>query len=260
MSLSATEIDNELFTGLSKVNAEGAPTTCCKITTMTILLQLNEKIALKNITESNLIEILENNSDLKCVMSTTKKFNNCIIVKCIGDRNITVKIFSNGNLHMTGAKSAEMAMFYGHLFCNSLSQLFSQSFCITLLTIQLINACCRFNLDSDVVLSLNAFKKYVSESRDLPNVVCFYNNDQHAGLRIKIPYQRPNGTTHTSTCIVFSSGSVLFNAFLSGNELEHAYSFVRRVYLQNYAELVVTKLNKSQPYIQDFDYNHYLTS
>ena len=221
---------------------------------MTILLQLNAKIPLSNITESNLNEILETKSRMKCVTSTTKKFNNCIIVKCTGDRNVTVKIFSNGNLHMTGAKSAEMAMFYGELFCNCLSQLLGHSFYTTLLTIQLINACCRFSLDRDIVLSLNAFKNSVSEN----DVVCFYNNDQHAGLRIKIPFESPSGTIHTSTCIIFSSGSVLFNAFLSGTELEHAYSFITGVFLHHKADIMVPKLHKSNRYIADFDYNHYL--
>ena len=260
MNMSSQEIDNDLFTRLSNVNVTASTydvTTSCKITTMTILLWLNGKIPLHQITDSNLNDILEKKSAFKCTTSVTKKFNNCIIVKCTGDRNVTVKIFSNGNLHMTGTKSADMAMSYGQLFCCCLSELFGQSFCITSLTIQLINACCRFNLDFDAVLSSNAFQNCVSESRDIPDVLCLYNNDHHAGLRVKIPYQVSNGSIHTCTCIIFSSGSVLFNAFLSGKELVHAYNFITRIFLQNKAMLITPKLKK-HVYEADFDYNQYL--
>ena len=157
---------------------------------------------------------------------------------------------------MTGAKSVQLAMSCGELFCRCLSELFDTPFSVTLLTIQLVNACCRLNLNENAVISLNTFKDYILAEDFVKG--CFYNNDQHAGLRVKIPYTCSSGHDHTSTCIIFSSGSVLFNAFLSGSELKHAFEFITRIFLQRKQQLVMPKLQKEYAYVNDFDYNKYL--
>lgn len=254
------ETDKELFSGLNKVNGIANITGPCRITTMTILISLCQRISLNKINQANLVEILIQNSTFKCEIEKCKTFHNCTIFKCFNSSDnikVTIKVFSNGNLHLTGVKSVSMAMDYGNLFCKCLGQLFGQQFNIDSFTIQLVNATCKFNLQPDTVISLSSFKDIVQKvpSHDFEeDIQCFYNNDVHAGLRIKLPY-----LGHKSTVILFATGSVLFNAFLSGNELVYAYNFVTHYFRQHQISVLKPKLIKDRSkYDDEFDYNQYI--
>lgn len=250
------DTDKELFEGINYVNEYKLVTTSCRITTMTISLSLGVRINLNKITDTNLTEIISKSSNLNCNLELSKKFNNCTIVKCkrSESENVTIKIFSNGNLHMTGAKSVFMAVEYGNLLCRCFEQLFYESFVIQTFSIQLVNATCKFDIGNDSVISLSTFKDIVHE-RDLQ---CFYNNDVHAGLRIKLPYTE-NLAPHQSTVILFATGSLLFNAFLCGKEFLNAYNIITNLFSQHKSDIIKPKLVKEHTkYIEDFDYNKYI--
>lgn len=249
------DTDKELFEGINSVNTYRI-TTPCRITTMTILLSLGTRINLNKITTTNLTEIISKSSNLNCNLELSKKFNNCTIVKCKRSEGekVTIKIFSNGNLHMTGAKTVFMAVEYGNLLCRCFEQLFHQSFEIQTFSIQLVNATCKFDVGNDSVISLSTFRDIVQEC----DMQCFYNNDVHAGLRIKLPYTQTS-TPHQSTVILFSTGSLLFNAFLCGKELLNAYNIITNLFSQHRGRIIKPKLVKEHTkYIEDFDYNKYL--
>lgn len=254
------ETDKELFSGLNKINhcidvATAKITTPCRITTMTILVSLDQRISLDKINQTNLVEIVNTSSTCKCEMGMCKTFHNCIIFKCTSATDnikVTIKVFSNGNLHLTGVKSVSMAMDYGSLFCSCLGQLFGQQIHMKTFTIQLVNATCKLVIGAENVISLSAFKDVIGESAQ--DVQCFYNNDVHAGLRMKLPY-----LGHTSTVILFATGSVLFNAFLSGNELVNAYNFVTSYFNRYESSILKPKLIKDGlKYDDEFDYNQYI--
>lgn len=255
LNIQFEETDQELFSGLNNINQTAKITGPCRLTTMTILVSLDQRIVLDKINQTNLVEIITQNSTCKCEMGMSKTFHNCIIFKCTSatdNMKVTIKVFSNGNLHLTGVKSVGMAMDYGSLFCSCLGQLFGQQFHMKTFTIQLVNATCKLVIGTDKVVSLSAFKDIVGESSK--DVECFYNNDVHAGLRMKLPY-----LDHKCTVIMFATGSVLFNAFLSGNELVNAYNFVVSYFSQYESTVLKPKLIKEgTKYDDEFDYNQYI--
>lgn len=237
MDAKATDLQSEIDRGLYAVhNYEKNRCECMgvsvplRLTTMTICISYNFRIDLQNI-QSKLEDI--NYAQYLCEklgddglwsINATFGFYNCILVTqrlSNGDKvkKIAIKIFSNGNLHMTGVCSVTQAM----LYANAFSELFNILFALTDedekyepddISVQLINACMKVNK----YICLDTLKTNIESNT---YYMCSFNNDHHAAVRIKVFCEH-----HTVNILVFQSGNILFNAFLNGEDLFFSYKFL----------------------------------
>ncbi|NDC96031.1 hypothetical protein EB077_12055 [bacterium] len=218
-----------------------------KLTTMTVLVSLSHNVSLKRIRSFD-FDGVENVFLVKC------GFYNSVLLKLKKDTNgattsdtetregrgqattgsevtrdvdkenshyIAVKVFLNGNLHMTGVDSLDMAVHAGGYMCNLLNVICETDvYEIHDIDIQLINCCFRWMLPEDKSIGLKMlFRHILDESKHFT----ILNNDTHAGLRIKIVY---TPLFHTSSIILFENGNVLINAFVCGEELCNTFNYL----------------------------------
>jgi TATA-box binding protein (TBP) (component of TFIID and TFIIIB) len=238
-----------------------------KLTTMTILVYLNYRINLSVLCEKFDPSVLEGN------WKVTKSgcFYNSVLLtkqdpkesdeeesdrKC-GVSTVAIKIFSNGNLHMTGVKSVKHSLQLGHTISRLLNKIFdvdSDGYEVEDFDIQLRNGCFRFEMEKLSYISLPDMLKVLL---DTTKHFCIFNNDSHAGLRIKIT----NEECETTSIIVFESGNVLLNAFKTGSDLMNAFRFISDFINQN-INIIIKQSTPEAPSSctpsKDFDYTKYI--
>lgn len=246
----AQQIDKELADIVCKINASPIPHEKCKITTMTILVILNYNVHLetfnRNYNEDNLTE---------WKMKAKSGFLNCILLyKKTTTGTVSVKLFSNGNLHITGVRYVVDALVYSKDIIQLLDDVFDTNvYEIVDFDVQLMNSCFKFTLPNNQLIGLKTFHSILL---DTTSHLCIFNNDQHAGLRIKVL----NEVCHKTSIIVFESGNVLINAFVTATELYESFSLIAN-YVQTYSHVI---LNDAPDTLQmakckkDFDYERYI--
>lgn len=209
-----------------------------KLTTMTILVSLSSRIDIRAIQEDNVPgwNIIKG------------RFLNALMFKAPG-KKISIKVFSNGNLHMTGVKSVREALDNAEKVVGFLEGFFECKWSITGFSIQLINGCFGFQLDENMQLCLNTLQSLI------PNdIFTVFQPESHPGLRVKLsdtvnPHKQ-------ASVIVFRSGKVLINAFVSGRHLLRCYKFINELFLHNKASILKGK--QSSHKFKGFDYGKYL--
>jgi hypothetical protein len=172
---------------------------------------------------------------------------------------MAVKVFSNGNLHMTGVHDLFVALQTGNTICDLLNVIFETDvYAVHDFDVQLINCCLRYKLPPGKCVCLKTlFMKLLDDSK----YFCIFNNDYHAGLRIKIIH---SSTLHTSSVILFENGNALINAFVSGDELEHAFEYLKHRLLTYKTHVIMDTLQSESPLPtqsstkKSFDYLSYL--
>lgn len=282
----ASNVDHDLSSAINLINSNSSSKCNCeeldynynyattfKITTMTILLSfdLNFKLDLPAFVEwcinDNKIDKLKvQGNDGVWSLETKPGFFNCVVLRLrflketdkntatLGQRAIVpktkciaIKIFSNGNLHITGVQSVVTAILYGQVVQNLFHDFYLGKSLINIsyFNIQLINGCFKIHIPCEKVLCLKTlyskFDEYLGRSSSQIQS-CIFNIDHHPGVRVKfnpiteqslsnpspLPIAQKNKKTHLCSIIVFESGSVLINAFLSGHELSCAHSFITK--------------------------------
>lgn len=241
-----------------------------RVTTMTILLPLNSGIR----SFENVAVYFEKNGGCKWLNDTfggewTFKlyagFYNCGIVRCKipkGDtglfRTISIKIFRNGKLHMTGFQSLEGALTYGNKIVQTLSEHFELSdisktrFEIVDAEVHLVNVCFHLDLGTGCILCLKELNE-VLQGLGREDVTSMFNSDHHPGVRIKMGFGDKKVTV-----MVFKSGSVLLNALLDGTHITQSFNFIIDVFESNKNKLITGAGECKKRKRTSFDYSVYV--
>jgi len=229
-------------------------TTAFNVTTMTVMLTTDDKSGI------NLSEIMEKADQFPSSLKARKAhgFFNCIMCswtpepegKAKGDDKVHakgddkvhakgVKIFSNGQVHVTGTKSAAEAIECGRCVYEAIGR---SPDMITDFTVQLINGHFKFLIGDDKFIQLS--KLHALCVKDT-TYMCRYFPENHAGLLVRIPVDDV-GAVRTMTVMFFESGSVLINAFTTGAELKKAFDFALEIIDKHADEVLGTSLDRHE--------------
>lgn len=189
---------------------------------------------------------------------STSTFHNCVvfsICKLFPDdqsRMVSVKCFTNCNLHITGVKEVSFAIHVAKSMCMLYELVFNDTYSITGYDIQLINAHFLYDFGSSCHFNLQTLHNLVIKETEH---FCMYNNDRHAGVIIKI---LTDSMTSVSV-IVFESGNVLLCAFHDSHEFTVAWEFIINFIQKHWQQLQSnSRIAKSSKTCKGFDYNRYL--
>lgn len=229
-----------------------------RINTMTISIKLGQlhfgQFLDVCMLDNNLSELglLESEWSLNC----SPKFYNCVFLK--KSEGVSVKIFRNGNLHLTGEQSVGKAVQHGTELCTVLQPFAKENLEVKEFNIQLINGAFKFAIPQDTVFDLTRMYSLVQESivkmtpSDL-KIDCMFNSDYHSALKIK--FTQSNKTTTVS---IFKSGSVLIQAFRDGDQLIFIYKYVFSLISNNFDSVTALDPGSQKKRKRNFDYTSYL--
>jgi TATA-box binding protein (TBP) (component of TFIID and TFIIIB) len=229
-----------------------------KITTMTVMVATNitTPLCLQTLKESRGADFPGS-----ITMSTSDKdvFFNCVMCTYTDAdaKRKGIKIFANGQLHITGSKTVHEAIECARILCVAIEASTNpRDF-----TVQMINGHFKFHLSG--VLKLDAMHALCLKHTQH---VSRYNPENHAGLLVRIESSDP-GCNNCMTVVFFESGSVLINAFSCGSDLEKAYDFAVDFVSQHSASIVSAaasdggvckKKRRAKLATGTFDYGKYL--
>lgn len=238
-----------------------------QISTMTIFTVLNYKVDLPELERLWSSPTLQQQRsatlpDVRLKSTTGTNFYNCLVFS-IGNnkRKPVVKVFCNGNLHITGVQTMHDALTLSRSFCTLFDHLIDldteqEGYRVEAIDIQLINS--YFKISPQISLP-RLFSALIRDTQHLT----LFNNDHHAGVIVK--WVPPNQPTRKVSIILFDTGNILISAFLSGPELVEAYRFITSFLRERQQEVCVsstqdgssrpTKRPKMTP---EFDYRKYI--
>lgn len=267
LAFAAQAMDNCLVHSVKTLHTmeiNGTIAKSFRINTITILLrigQFNFKQFLDICTQDNPFQQL-GLVEGEWSINHTPKFYNCIFLKNKLDR-ASIKIFRNGNLHLTGIKSVGKALEYGRQLRNIIQPFSSENLEVQEFDIQLINGAFKFALPDDTAFYLTTMfsilkSKLDNRSNDQDvQIDCLFNNDYHSALKIKFIFtQDPRDST--TTVSIFKSGSVLIQSFRNGDQLIFVYKYVVNLICDNFDEVIAPDPKVKTKTKRNFDYASYL--
>jgi TATA-box binding protein (TBP) (component of TFIID and TFIIIB) len=169
---------------------------------MTILLKLN----IKKIN----IDVLNINPESNFKKSLKKSFYNSVTFNI---NNLAIKIFSNGNIHITGYSDIDNSI---NLVETLLKELNIEA-SIADFDIQLINTNFKVNYN----INLNILKEEINKIAVQNNVFASYDLERHMSVKIKLKI----GERKTSI-MVFYTGSILISGIKQPAELLKSFNFI----------------------------------
>jgi TATA-box binding protein (TBP) (component of TFIID and TFIIIB) len=202
------------------------------ISTMTILLKLNKK-------KIN-IDILDIDIDSDFKKSQKKSFYNSVTFNI---NNLAIKIFSNGNIHITGRSDIDNSI---NLVEKLLKELNIEAFVIDF-DIQLINTNYKINHN----IKLNILNEEINKLQD--NVFSSYDLERHMSVKIKLKIEDRN-----ISIMVFYTGSILISGIKKPSELLKSFNFINDFLNKNYDKLYYKNENIHIKKKKKFDYNEFL--
>lgn len=214
---------NAFMTGLLAVTPPGL-----HLSTMTVLVKLDREVSLVRVADgapaqTDFVREVVGSADaisIRVPKEGNRSFNNCLIFDCASPK-VTVKVFCNGNLHITGARSTTQAVETAEVFATLFELIYggdgvSSLFNVIGFDVQMINHHYKLpGIPKDTVISLPALKDALKKVS--PYFVS-YNNEHHAGVILKAPQY---------TIIVFESGNTIFTAITTAVQLAEAFGFFK---------------------------------
>ena len=198
-----------------------------KICTMTVTIMLDEvdDICLEKMKDAmmreDVIEFIHGVLGTELILKQGgggRSFNNCLIFTFKDDEtdsNKTIKVFSNGRLHVTGAKNLSEAVTFGEFFLTLLNQMFGCEGGVGDVIVNMINTTFHYfyHVDLDKVHRLLSGKGAV------------YDQDRHPGVINKL---RGIGTV-----IFFRTGAIIMTGIKTGDQALKAHLFVTSFMLEH---------------------------
>jgi TATA-box binding protein (TBP) (component of TFIID and TFIIIB) len=222
------------------------------LTTMTILIKVADassiNLDLQNIKDDFLSEASQRlikhiTGDSEEIRLISKKvFHNALTFKCCDKQ--AVKIFTNGNMHMTGIKDIMDAVCLADVFaaiigCYGPSPRFA-------FDIQLANFC---HVLADISPNRIDLSKLESALKSKTPYSTFYNTERHAGIIIRAV---------DFSVLVFDSGNTIISSLTTPQELQLAGEFIKAHLAPLAQECVVEASLYSPTHKRKFDYAQYL--
>jgi TATA-box binding protein (TBP) (component of TFIID and TFIIIB) len=228
-----------------------------KISTMTVFIKVNKAVSLdklpiafksKNLKLMSFIEEVTGSSSNIYISEKGKTFFNSIVFKCKNIhtdhgttlKSLAVKVFCNGNMHITGAKSTEDAVYLGDVFVSMLDVIdggtgVDDKFMMTGFDVQMINYVFNhFSLKDSkddkqkIMISLPELYKKLHESSDY---FMQFNPERHSGIIIKAP---------SYSVLIFDSGNVIIS-LQRPSDIVKAYTHINELLLSHVPQCIFTR-------------------
>lgn len=173
---------------------------------------------------------------------SNKVFHNALTFKCCDKQ--AVKIFTNGNMHMTGIKDIMDAVCLADIFAEIINCYGSApKFAFD---IQLANFC---HVLANIAPNRLDLSKLESALKSKTPYSTFYNTERHAGIIIRAV---------DFTLLVFDSGNTIISSLKKPQELQQAGEFIKAHLAPLAIECVVAASLCTSTHKRKFDYSQYL--
>jgi TATA-box binding protein (TBP) (component of TFIID and TFIIIB) len=197
------------------------------VTTMTVGVYTTFKTTNLNTLKEGLA-----NTSMLCDSTPSHKlkcFRNCVIIKVNGfPCNVTVKIFTNGFIHLTGCKDMAMALSAADRIVLALEFIFDVDAKIIKAAVQMVNTSFVFKRHISME---KAFPKIVQALASKPLISVYYDKSVHAAIKITIKSSR--NPKRKITGLLFRTGSVIF----TGIQTFHEFNKGIKILVDAYAAL-----------------------
>lgn len=205
------------------------------ISTMTVSVELDDSISISHVKE-RFDEAFVQDFLLKVfhvqgaviLKKDGVNFNNSIVFKLPSRGENTkgkklqqaIKVFCNGNLHITGFKTLSDVIDIAEIFATMFELIdggdgVSDVYTIKDFNVQLINAYYSTQVPEGKMIALDILYPLMQE---YSSYYTSYNNDHYAGVIIKSP---------DFTVMVFQSGNVILSSLTSATQLQQAFEFMQ---------------------------------
>lgn len=194
-----------------------------------------------------------------------KHFNNSLLFSIPNHQEDTpkkrqqsVKVFCNGNLHITGYKTLHKALEMADVFATMFELVLGGNgveewFRVHEYDVQLINFYYKLGIMDAHILDLKRMHAILTKHFDF---YCSYNNDHYSGVIVKAP---------SFSVLIFESGNIIFTSIRCAQELMEAFREVH-VFLDAHASDVSVpssscesrERKKKNKEMSGFDYGKYL--
>jgi TATA-box binding protein (TBP) (component of TFIID and TFIIIB) len=131
----------------------------------------------------------------------------------------SIKVFCNGNMHITGVKCIKDALYIADVFSTMIELVcggngVSEMFNITGFDIQLINYCYTLpSIPVGHIICLNTLYSFFTKNT---SYYAAYNTERHSGIIVKAPH---------FCVLIFASGNIILSSIKTPEQLDEAYSF-----------------------------------
>ena len=152
----------------------------------------------------------------------------------------SIKIFSNGKIHMTGCKSVYEFAKVARTVCEFLKPFSPGDNDIELVdfTINLINVNFTIGIDKEDVISLQKVKDLLLTQR----IDATYSSDNHAGCIVKYPTE----DGQLNSILIFRGGSINLSGIKSFENVEKTFDFIVRFINDHYDEIKTVNYSLDQ--------------
>lgn len=234
------EFDYTLKTIIPSLSFKNIKASSLKINTMTVVCKpslASLKFSIPDL--KNILIEKQKRGELEEGMTLSTKClgKNCIIFKWIQKiegidssshdketRNISIKVFGNGSIHIVGVTRPIYALLISNYFLNFFEDIqrrgnvipSTDPSCLTGMTETYSICMIQSNFEVDRAILLKEFR----EKWDVVSGSIVYNKDsRHPGLQIKFKEL-------STSCILFSSGKILITGATEADHLENVYKIV----------------------------------
>ncbi len=141
----------------------------------------------------------------------------------------SLRVYSNGTLHIVGCVTTVECMKYADIMCEILRALFNRDD-ITIMdaTINMINT--NFKIPGYCIKSQDAFRSLHALQSKRGNIKATYQPLNHAAVQVKYS---PSTRSTPATIMIFHTGNILITGFVKWSELKEAYIFITSFLAEN---------------------------
>ena len=161
------------------------------------------------------------------VMTSKAKFFNSLMFKCVNlttdDTNKmlqsqSVKLFCNGNLHITGVKNITEALYIGEVFGIILDLVHGGNIGVFSVegqpSVQLVNVCIKLPIPDNNIINL---QNTVTTLKTKTTYFVCYNTERYPGIIVKAP---------NFSLLIFDSGNLIITATKTVEQIREAHDYI----------------------------------
>lgn len=219
------------------------------ISTITLHCKILTRLNIQNIMTSwrntdNMI-ICINKKKNKNLKKNSKFYNQVPINITINDKKkpISIKLFTNGSIHMTGCKNIDNAISALKILFDELNYLNTLNKCyldLEQLNVDNINEIKIAMINSNFYIGFEIDREKLYQILKNDKINCNYDPLIYAGVIIRHEY-----LDKLTTIPVFEKGSIIITGAKEYNQIINAYNFINKYLLSNYDNIKKFNINVS---------------
>lgn len=224
----------ETYVNEYKITKEKIDKLKIKISTMTIVVEMNENVNIKNSDKIKIPQFFEKyEAELKYPKGkkTGDEFMNQMTIRYKDEKGRkNIKVFPNGKVHMTGIKEAKEVE---EIMKNLIEMLNEGDKTIKIVKPCLINSNTHMNMGINLNILSTILQNETEENLKLP--FTFHDPNKYPGIRIKYI---------ESTCLIFASGAVMIAGAKSLDTVIKTYTYITQLMKRHKKEINCPELLK----------------